>query len=64
MFETVGRALLLTIGGLVSFLTKQQYLVVQEEVPLHGFEPSQVLHLKSDHHFSHLAINASHKISK
>lgn len=53
MFETVGRGLLLTICGLFSFLTEQQDLVVQEEVPLHGFKPGQVLHLQSDHYLSH-----------
>lgn len=47
VFEAIGRGLLVSVCGLLSFFTKQQHLVIQEQVSLHGLKPGQVLHLKS-----------------
>lgn len=48
VLEAVGRALLLPIGRLLPLLAEEQHGVVQEEVPLHGLEPGQVLHLQPE----------------
>lgn len=48
MFEAVGRTLLVSVGGFVPLLAEEEHLVIQEQVPLHGFEPGQVLHLKPE----------------
>lgn len=36
------------VGGFIPLLTEQQHLVIQEQMPLHGLEPGQVLHLKAE----------------
>lgn len=56
MLEAVGRTLLVCISGLLPLLTEQERLVVEEQVPLHGFEPGQVLHLEAER-WSHTALS-------
>lgn len=45
MFEAVRRSFLIALPVLLSPLTEEQGLLVQEQVPLHGLEPGQVLDL-------------------
>lgn len=46
VLEAVGRGLVVSVSGLLSFLTEQQHLVIEEQMPLHGLKPGQVLHLE------------------
>lgn len=48
VLETVGRTLLVSLGGFFPFLAEQKHFVIEEQMPLHGFEPGQVLHLKPE----------------
>lgn len=45
MLEAVGRRLFVALAALLPPLAEEQRLLVQEEVPLHGLEARQVLHL-------------------
>lgn len=45
MLEAVGRSLLVALPILLPPLAEEESLLVQEQVPLHGLEPSQVLDL-------------------
>lgn len=36
------------LSGFLPLLAEQKHLVIQEEMPLHGLEPGQVLHLKPE----------------
>lgn len=45
MFEAVRRRLLVALPVLLSPLAEEQGLLMQEQVPLHGLEPGQVLYL-------------------
>lgn len=45
MLEAVGRRLLVALPVLLPPFTEEQGLLVQEQVPLHGLKPGQVLDL-------------------
>lgn len=45
VFEAVRWRFLVALAVLLPPLTEQQRLLVQEQMPLHGLEPGQVLHL-------------------
>ncbi len=45
MLEAVRRSLLVALPVLLPPLAEEQGLLVQEQVPLHGLKPGQVLHL-------------------
>lgn len=45
VLEAVGGGFLVALCCLVALLAKEEHLVVQEDVPLHGLEARQVLHL-------------------
>lgn len=48
VLETVGRTLLVSLSGFFPLLAEQKHLVIEEQMPLHWFEPGQVLHLKPE----------------
>lgn len=48
VLEAVGRILLVSVSGFIPLLAEQEHLVIQEQMPLHGLEPGQVLHLKPE----------------
>lgn len=41
----------MSVVGLLPLLTEQEHLVIQEQVPLHGLKPGQVLHLQPGQSF-------------
>lgn len=46
VLEAVGGILLVSVSGFIPLLAEQEHLVIQEQMPLHGLESGQVLHLK------------------
>lgn len=48
MLEAVGRTLLVSLSRFFPLLAEQKHLVIEEEMPLHGLEPGQVLHLEPE----------------
>lgn len=50
VLEAVGRTLLVAVSGFIPLLAEQKHLVIEEQMPLHGLEPGQVLHLKAEQH--------------
>lgn len=44
MFEAVGRCLISVLAMILPALAKEECTLIQEQVPLHGFEACKLLH--------------------